>query len=68
MSDVTPLGYAYEALLINEFHDPTGARPYSIQGSVSVIIISVCLCVFPGRRERVGFWLVVWFGLVWLVG
>ncbi|CAN0036339.1 unnamed protein product, partial [Choristocarpus tenellus] len=33
LSNVTPLGYAFEALLINEFSDPDGTRPYRIEGS-----------------------------------
>ncbi|CAM9471474.1 unnamed protein product, partial [Hapterophycus canaliculatus] len=33
LSSVTPLGYAFEALLINEFSDADGQRPYRIEGS-----------------------------------
>ena len=32
---MTPIGYAYESLLVLEFNDPLGARPYTINGSVS---------------------------------
>ncbi|CAN0524088.1 unnamed protein product, partial [Scytosiphon promiscuus] len=34
LSNVTPLGYAYESLLINEFNDPLGERPYTIGAEV----------------------------------
>lgn len=37
LSSVTPLGYAFEALLINEFSDTNGERPYRIEGSVSLL-------------------------------
>ncbi|CAM9125191.1 unnamed protein product [Ectocarpus sp. 6 AP-2014] len=30
LSKVTPLGHAYESLLVNEFNDPFGARTYTI--------------------------------------
>ncbi|CAN0017439.1 unnamed protein product, partial [Ectocarpus fasciculatus] len=33
LNSVTPLGYAFEALLINEFSDADGRRPYRIEGS-----------------------------------
>ena len=32
---MTPIGYAYESLLVLKFNDPLGARPYTINGSVS---------------------------------
>lgn len=35
LSSVTPIGYAFEALLINEFSDADGTRPYRIEASVS---------------------------------
>lgn len=37
LSDVTPLGYAFESLLVNEFNDPLSERPYVIEGSVSAV-------------------------------
>ena len=39
LSSVTPLGYAFEALLINEFSDADGTKPYVIEGSVSRIAV-----------------------------
>ena len=39
LSSVTPLGYAFEALLINEFSDTNGERPYRIEGSVSLALV-----------------------------
>lgn len=41
LSSITPLGYAFEALLINEFSDAEGIRPYVIEGSVSVYRIAI---------------------------
>lgn len=38
LSSVTPLGYAFESLLINEFSDADGSRPYRIEGSVSFFV------------------------------
>lgn len=35
LTNVTPVGFAFESLLANEFNDPLGARPYTIKGDVS---------------------------------
>lgn len=56
------MGYAYESLLINEFYDPLGRRPYTIQGGVrlfsvwgwgvtaGVLAISISLLLVVGQE------------------
>lgn len=46
LSSVCPIGYAFEALLINEFSDEDGIRPYIIEGSVSRCYIHFTSVVF----------------------
>lgn len=55
LSSVTPLGYAFEALLINEFSDTNGERPYRIEGSVSLFAFAGGSVPIRSAKPRVPF-------------